>query len=131
MFKGKLLNSEVLAIVGKMGHTDMIVIGDAGLPIPEHVNRIDLALSQGIPSFKETLEVVLSSMEVETIILAEELKTMNVEILNIIRAHFTEDQISFISHEAFKKTTNGARAIIRTGECTPFANIILVSGVTF
>ncbi|GAU75852.1 D-ribose pyranase [Fusibacter sp. 3D3] len=131
MFKGKLLNSEVLAIVGKMGHTDMLVIGDAGLPIPKHVNRIDLALSQGIPSFKETLEVVLSSVQVEAVILAEELKTLNPEILNIIEANFTENQMTFVSHEDFKKKTNEARAVIRTGECTPFANIILVSGVTF
>lgn len=131
MYKGKLLNSDLLAIIGQMGHTDMLVIGDAGLPIPEHVNRIDLALKQSVPSFLETFETIMTSLQVESVILAEEIKTMNPEVLEGISKYFAEEQITFVSHEAFKAKTASSRAVVRTGECTPYANIILVSGVTF
>lgn len=34
-------------------------------------------------------------------------------------------------HEHFKQATKTAKAVIRTGETTPFANVILHSGVIF
>ena len=36
-----------------------------------------------------------------------------------------------VSHEEFKRRTAKARAMVRTGECTPYANIILIAGVKF
>ena len=59
MRKTKLINSEVSYTISKMGHTDSLTIGDCGLPIPSNVNRIDLALKYGVPSFVETLDTVL------------------------------------------------------------------------
>ena len=59
MRKTKLINSEVSYTISKMGHTDSLTIGDCGLPIPDGVKRIDLALKYGVPSFIETLDTVL------------------------------------------------------------------------
>lgn len=131
MRKGKLLNSNIVSVLAKLGHTDTITIGDAGLPIPGKVERIDLALLKGVPSFLETLMIVASDMEIEKITLAEEIKTHNPEVLNVIKEKFEQIEITFVSHEEFKQLSSGSKAIIRTGECTPYANIILQSGVNF
>jgi D-ribose pyranase len=125
------LNSEIAAVIAKLGHTDTIVIGDCGLPIPEGVPRIDLALKPGVPSFIETLEIVLKEMQVEAVTLAEEIKTHNTMIENQVKEMLNDTEISYVSHEEFKQLTGQAKAVIRTGEATPYANIILKSGVIF
>ncbi|MCD5415412.1 MAG: D-ribose pyranase [Clostridiales bacterium] len=129
MRKGILLNSEILKIISQMGHTDTIAIGDCGLPIPKTTKRIDIALKRGIPNFLETLDTVLNEFEVEGVVLAEEIKEHNPAILEKILLRIDGSKIIFVSHKAFKKLTEQARAVIRTGENTPYANIILQSGV--
>lgn len=135
MKKTRLLNSEISYEISKIGHTSHITICDAGLPIPLGVKRIDLAIEKGYPSFIKVLDSVLSEMEVEEIVLAEEIKEKNSkiyeEIKEIFKKYGIEPKIKFISHENFKKVTEESVAIIRTGECTPYANIILKSGVVF
>lgn len=135
MKKTRLLNSEISYEISKIGHTSHITICDAGLPIPLGVKRIDLAIEKGYPSFIKVLDSVLSEMEVEEIVLAEEIKEKNSkiyeEIKEIFKKYDMEPKIKFISHENFKKVTEESVAIIRTGECTPYANIILKSGVVF
>lgn len=131
MKKGVLLNSDITKIIGQMGHTDKIVIADAGLPIPESTERIDIALKKGIPGFIETLDTILNELKVEAIVLAEEIKENNPEIHTEILKRFEGVDVKYMSHEQFKRMTEDAKAIVRTGECTPYANVILESGVTF
>ena len=73
MKKAGILNSDISRVLSYMGHSDLICIGDCGLPIPDEVERIHLAIKFGVPSFMETLEVVVNDMKVEKIILAEEI----------------------------------------------------------
>lgn len=133
MKKGKLLNSELSYEISKVGHTDTITIGDAGLPIPSEVKRIDLAVTLGVPSFIEVLKTVLEEMKVEKIVLAQEIKENNLtiynQILNLIEKE--EVEIEFVTHSKFKELTKKSKTVVRTGECTPYANIILQSGVVF
>lgn len=131
MKKGLLFNSEINTTISQMGHTDKIVIADAGLPIPDTTKRIDIALTKGTPSFLETLDTILNDLEVEAIILAEEIKENNPSIHDEILRRFKEEKIQYLSHEEFKNITREAKAVVRTGECTPYANIILKSGVIF
>lgn len=131
MRKGMLLNSNIVEVISKMGHMDTIAIGDCGLPIPEEVERIDIALKRGTPSFLDTLDSILEEFEVEAVVLAEEIKENNPAIYNEILKRIDESKISFVSHIAFKKRTEKVKAVIRTGENTPYANIILQSGVVF
>lgn len=131
MKKGILLNADIVEVIAKMGHMDEIVIGDAGLPIPEGVRRIDLALKAGTPGFMETLETLLSEFVCEGAILAKEVQTINPVIELEIKSLLKDIPITYISHEDFKKQTKTAKAVIRTGECSPYANIILRSGVFF
>ena len=132
MKRGELLNSYLSGLIADLGHKDRIVIGDAGLPVPEGVEKIDLAVSSGLPGFIETLEAVLSEYEIEAGIMAEEIKVENPMILEATRAKLPAAvEPEFVSHEEFKKLTEDCRAVIRTGECSPYANIILAAGVTF
>ncbi len=131
MKKIGLLNQPLSTAISGMGHTDTLVICDAGLPIPFRPRRIDLALVPGIPSFLDTLEAVLSEMEVERAIVAAEMAEASPDLLADLRDLLGEIPIEMISHKDFKGQTNGAQAVVRTGECTPYANIILVSGVVF
>lgn len=137
MLKSTLLNSNIHTVLSKFRHTDSIVIADAGLPIPDYIERIDLAIIQGLPSFLDVLKAVLAVSAIERIILAEEIKRHNAQIHQAILALFQEYnpsiEIEYVSHESFKSLTqeDACKAIIRTGECTPYANIILKSGVVF
>jgi len=47
MKKHGILNSHISKVLTDLGHTDTIVIADCGLPIPDGVARIDLALELG------------------------------------------------------------------------------------
>lgn len=131
MMKSKLLNADIIEVISKMGHTDEIVIADAGLPIPDGVKRIDLAVVQGEPTFIDVLKVLLDTYECEGYVLAEEIKEMNPHVEEQIHALLDDKEVEYVSHEVFKNMTRNAKAVIRTGECTPYANVILKSGVIF
>ena len=132
MKRNGILNSEISRVLSYMGHTDRIAIGDCGLPIPDEVERIDLALTFGEPRFLHVLELVLQDMKVEKIILAEEIKEQNPEVLHGIERLFAgRVEVEFIPHTALKAATRDCKAVIRTGEITPYANIILQSGCIF
>ncbi|MBU8770955.1 D-ribose pyranase [Cytobacillus oceanisediminis] len=129
MKKNGILNSEISKVLSEMGHTDTIVIADCGLPIPKEIKRIDLALKQGTPSFLQVLEALVADMEIEKVTLAQEIKDFNPELEEVLENKFTDKD--YVSHEEFKKLTQQAKAVIRSGEATPYANIILHSGVIF
>lgn len=135
MKKGRLLNSEISSIISRMGHTDHITVGDAGLPIPNEVKRIDLAVEKGVPTFLGTLEVILDELKVEEVVIAKEMKDISeefhIQLLKLLKKKCGEINIIEVSHEEFKGITKESKAVVRTGECTPYANIILKSGVTF
>jgi D-ribose pyranase len=131
MKKTTLLQSDLSYVIATLGHLDTLVIADAGLPIPAETVRIDLALTQGVPGAVQTLKVVLNEMKVELMILAEEVKDRNPQFLTEVQGLLPDVPVEFVSHTEFKTRTASARAVVRTGEFAPYANVILVSGVVF
>ncbi|CAM4349766.1 hypothetical protein BAMA_07140 [Bacillus manliponensis] len=131
MKKHGVLNSEIAAVLAALGHTDTIVIADCGLPIPDDVKRIDLAIELGKPAFLEVLQVVAADMQVEKAVLAKEIKLHNEPVQQGVQHIVTEADYEYVSHEQFKQLTKEAKVVIRTGEATPYANIILQAGVIF
>lgn len=129
MYRFGTLNSEISRALNRGGHTDEIVIADCGLPIPEGVKRIDIALKKGTPSFQEVYEALMYHMVVEQAIVAREMVEENEALYQKVKNDFPT--LEMVSHEKFKKQTRHAKAIIRTDEATPYANIILKSGVIF
>ncbi|HEY0222857.1 MAG TPA: D-ribose pyranase [Lactovum miscens] len=130
MKKNGILNSELAKIAADLGHTDQVCIGDLGLPVPKDVNKIDLALKRGVPSFQEVLDLYLENILVEKIYLANEMKENNIKQLQIILKKLPQNvEVIYVSHEELKKMTKNVKAVVRTGEATPYSNIILQSGV--
>ena len=131
MKKSKVINSDISRVIAQMGHFDTLSIGDAGMPVPMTTEKIDLAGDNGIPSFMVVLNNVLEELEVQRIYLAEEIKSENPKVLSEIQQRLPETPITFIPHSKMKADLNQCHAFIRTGEMTPYANIILESGVVF
>ena len=131
MKRTTLLHAELSEVIARLGHGDLLVIGDAGLPIPDGPRRIDLAVSANVPRFHEVLAAVLAEMQVEGAVIAEELAPRNPAVHDELRRQLGATPVTAMSHEQFKAATRGARAIVRTGEFSPYANVILRAGVVF
>lgn len=131
MKKKGMLNDKISEVIASMCHMDTLVIADAGLPIPDNIRRIDLAVKKNVPSFMDVLTTVLEELQVQRVTIAAEMETLSPMLFDDIKAIFKTTEIEIIPHAEFKKKTKLAKAIIRTGEFTPYANIILESGVIF
>ena len=131
MKKTGVLNHRLSAVIAAMGHTDLLVVADAGLPIPDGVERIDLAVSPGLPGVIDVVRAIAGELQVERLIVASELVERNPQLLSSFSSLFPGAPVDDVPHDDFKRRTANAKAVVRTGECTPYANVILVSGVTF
>lgn len=131
MKKTTVINSELSTVIAGMGHMDWLSIGDAGMPVPMGTKKIDLALTKQLPSFIDVLKNILAEMEVQHIYLAEEIVDQNPEQLAAIKAELPNVEITYVPHTQLKKDLSKTHAFVRTGEMTPYSNIILESGVTF
>ena len=132
MKRSGILHGELSRLVASLGHGDLLVIGDAGLPIPAGVPVVDLALKPGVPSFADTVQVVLEELVVEKgVANAEQLEVSPEAAAELRKVWLEEVPLERISHEDLKEMTVRAKAIVRTGEFTPYCNLILVAGVPF
>ncbi|HKV44683.1 MAG TPA: D-ribose pyranase [bacterium] len=126
-----ILNPDLAYLVASLGHTDLLCIADAGLPIPPGVTRIDLALRCGLPPFLETVRAILGEVVVQRAIVAGEMAGRNRAGFEGLRALLEGIPLDRIPHEQLKAALPRVRAVIRTGECTPYANVLLECGVAF
>ncbi|PJG59235.1 D-ribose pyranase [Aeromonas cavernicola] len=139
MKRGVLLNAPLSALVAHMGHTDEITVCDAGLPIAAGPERIDLALMAGTPSLATVLTALLTDLVVEKVIMASEIKQISPAahqaLVDQLEAHAATQgkpiTIEYCLHETFKTRTRQSKAVVRSGEVIPYANLILCAGVAF
>lgn len=136
MKRTKLLNRHLSKLVASLGHLDEIVLADAGLPVPPNVGVIDLAVSPGVPGLFDVLDALVDELIIEQAVFADEASPELTTEIEVRLAHWAAETGKPIEHvrlphEDFKTQTARARAVIRTGECTPYANLILVAGVAF
>lgn len=132
MKKRGILHPGLNKLIAETGHMDELVVTDAGLPLPETVNtRIDLALKKGMVPFLELLDTVLDELAVEKVILAEEIKTVSPQMHKEILKRFHNVEVEYLPHTAFKERTKTARGLVRSGEFTSYANVILIGGVVY
>lgn len=136
MKRNPMLNRHMSKLIASLGHMDEIVLADAGFPIPPNVAALDLAVSPGIPGFFDVFDVLTKELIIEKAIFAAEASKELATEIEVRLAHWAAEtgkpiEHSRVPHEEFKSRTKNARAVIRTGEFTPYANLILVSGVAF
>ena len=133
MQRNGILNSHIAKVLADLGHTDTICISDCGLPVPEGIQKIDLALEFGVPSFEQVVSLITKHMKIEAIQIAKEMKDFNPKGHAFLESTFPCDEFEWIttSHDAFKEATKQCKCIIRTGEASPYANIILRADCIF
>ncbi len=122
-----IINTLLQEQISRLRHTDTFVVADAGLPLPEGTVEVDLAVVYGLPGFVPVLEAILAETTVEGCLAAEEMDGSPAG--SWIREHCGE--VETVPHEEFKRRCAGASFLVRTGENTPYANVILRAGVPF
>ncbi len=127
MKRSGLLNPALLRAVARLGHTHTFVIADCGLPIPRDVEVIDLSLVFGVPRFVDALDAILNEVVIEGGIAAEEARGSEAGQWMSDRV----EPLTYASHEELKRQVRDAEFVVRTGETTSFANVILRCGVPF
>ena len=128
MKKSGIINAKLAGSLAALGHTDHVVVCDAGLPIPPGPEVVDLAFRFGVPSFETVLSGLLEELVVEGATAAEEVQgnPRSHELLTSLLP-----DLGFVPHEELKRMVAGARLVVRTGEATPYSNVILRCGVPF
>jgi D-ribose pyranase len=130
--KGKLLHAELSQLIASLGHNDTLVLGDAGLPVPPGVRCIDLAVTRNVPRLVDVFDAVIAEMYVEKAWIAEELAQGNPALALALQERLSQVQpLQSEAHELLKRRSASAKAVVRTGEFTAYANIVLSSGVVF
>lgn len=125
------INPALSRVISEIGHTDLIVVTDAGLPIPPGSERIDLAYRPGAPAFLDVLDTVLGELVVEGATVSAEVAEVSPGVLDALRERLPGIEIELVPHVEFKARTHAARAFVRSGEFTPYANVILQAGVAY
>jgi D-ribose pyranase len=131
VLRSGIINAELARLLATLRHTDRIVIADSGLPVPAAgPPTVDLAVVYGVPPFDVVLHAVIDLIVVEAAAVAEEIAEGNPACLQLIK-NTVPVAPRRIPHETFKAEVAGTRAVVRTGEATPYANVILTCGVPF
>jgi D-ribose pyranase len=129
MRRGGILNAQLAGALARMGHTDTLVVCDAGLPIPPGPEVVDLAFRFGVPTFESVLSGILEELVVEGATAAEEPEVQNPRSYELLKTWLSD--LELVPHEKLKRMVAGAKLVIRTGEATPYSNVILRCGVPF
>ncbi len=124
-----ILNREIAAELSKMGHTDKMMIVDAGLAVPNTTKVIDLSLSVNVPTVIEVLEEILKHFSVEKIIYSKATAEVSPSREKEFLKHFDKDvEIEVVEHPVLRdQITRDVKFVIRTGDFTANSNIVLVS----
>ena len=128
MKRGGIINAKLAGEIARLGHTDLVVVCDAGLPIPAGPAVVDLAFCLGVPSFETVLSGLLEEIVIEGATAAEEVRE-NPDVERLLKALLPDPGL--VAHHELKRMSAGAKLVVRTGEATPYANVILRCGVAF
>ena len=131
MKKSGILNSRLSALIAALGHTEIFLIGDAGMPVPEGVEIVDLVLCENIPTLEQTLKAVLSETKVEYYYTADLIQEYNPKIYSLFQTELAGIPNETMPHTELKELTKKAKFAIRTGEFSYYGNIVLRAGVVF
>ena len=127
-----ILNKDLCALIGELGHGDVIIVSDAGLAIPKDVRRIELAVEKDSPTVLRILELLKEELIIERYALAEEMKEVNPVMLKKYQEVYANSTIKeeFVPHAILSgDIAKRAKAIIRTGSFQPYGSIALYPAI--
>ncbi len=124
-----MLNGAIDSALTRQGHMDLMMVVDAGFPCPDHVEVIDIALSEGVPQILDVLAELKKFHSVEKLVMAEDAREHNPAYLAKVAKAFGEGvELEVIPHTELKERSQQVKTIIRTGDFTAWGNVMLVSG---
>lgn len=130
MKNSKILNRELINAIADMGHTDLMIVCDAGFPIPKDAWRVDLAVTQDVPDLETVLTAICSEMIVENVSYANEMVENNPPLTKKVQEIFHASNHETIPHQQILgEMAAKAKVIVRTGAFDPWGNILLYGGV--
>jgi D-ribose pyranase len=130
MIRSGILNAELNHAIASMGHGDLMIVCDAGFPIPSSAWRIDLAVVPDVPDLETVLLPISQILIVERIGFADVLPEYNAPLLSKVKRLFPKADVEPVKHEVLlTEMAAKAKVIVRTGALDPWGNILLYSGV--
>ena len=127
------IHPQLSRIISEIGHYDELFITDAGLPIPVGAERVDLAYRKGEPAFLDVLDTILAEIGNEAAVMPAEVAEASPHMLAAVRERLEPlgIEVELIPHVDYKARSRSARAFVRSGEYTPYANVALIAGVDY
>ncbi|KZE88558.1 D-ribose pyranase [Microbacterium sp. TNHR37B] len=130
MKKRGILNAPLSAALATLGHTDLIMVVDAGFPIPPGANRIDLAIAENIPDLRTVLSLIADEIVVEGVVRADDVVTNNPRLDEWLQSTFDDAEFTTRTHaDVLGELAHQAKVIVRTGAFEPWGNVGLFCGV--
>jgi D-ribose pyranase len=126
-----ILHPQLSRLLAEMGHGDQLAVVDAGFPIPIGIERVDLALEAGCPRLLDVASAIIHELSIEAYFLATEAQAACPQIVATIEGWLPAARAIWVNHDELKRRSGSVRGVIRTGEFTPYANVVLQSGVVF
>lgn len=128
MLQHGIINPDILSLLARVRHTNALVIADRGFPYWPMIETIDISLVDGIPTVAQVLGALRGNFDVVEAYMAEEFRLENSTSTQQRFADALAVPITFEPHLDLKKRVPEAIGLIRTGDTTQYANIVLVSG---
>jgi D-ribose pyranase len=130
MKRSGILNAELSGALATLGHTDLLLVVDAGFPVPRTAHRVDLALAENLPDLRTVLGLIADELVVEGVVRAEDVPTHNPRLDAWLRERFTGAEFSTRPHaEVLGDLAREAKVVVRTGAFEPLGNVGLYCGV--
>ncbi|MGW3995467.1 D-ribose pyranase [Amycolatopsis sp. NPDC004772] len=123
-----LINGQLTRALADLRHTDLFAVSDSGLPVPLGVEVIDLGVVYGTPGFFTVLRPLLAEVTVEAAWASRDVVAANPDVHREL-GELVEPQL--VAHEDFKARLGQCRFVVRTGDATPYANVLLRAGVAW
>jgi D-ribose pyranase len=124
-----ILNPQVLSLLARVRHTNMLVIADRGFPFWPTIETVDISLVDGVPTVLQVLQALRPNFSVGQVFMAQEFTEQNTAEVRAAFAQATAGvTVTYEPHTQFKTRVPHAIGLIRTGDTVQYANMILVSG---
>jgi len=128
MLQSGILNPHVLHLLARIRHTNTLVIADWAFPYWPEIETVDISLTAGVPTILQLLDLMTPNFKIGRIWQADEFLSHNPqETVNAFAKSFGKIPLTREPHAEFKKRVPKAIGLIRTGDATPYGNIILES----
>lgn len=128
MKRAGILNPALSHLLASTGHTDYFTVCDRGFPVPVGPERIDLALTDDVPTVLDVLRAVLAEWSADRVLITTEMRDISPGRVAALRDLIGDIPLEQVGHMELKRLALTARATVRTGDTVPYANIIVVSG---